>query len=73
MPRMFGSLPAPKDALTTYVELPEIETVGVTRRGKRKVMPVEVRRFPENLRFKHADWVNEEIEYDKRGYNVITA
>lgn len=73
MPRMFGYLPAPKEALTTFVEVPEIETVGVIRKGKRKVMPVEVRRFPENLRFKRADWVNEEIEYDQRGYEVILA
>jgi 7SK snRNA methylphosphate capping enzyme len=70
---MFGYLSAPKDALTTFVEVPEVETVGITRRGKRKVMPVEIRRFPENLRFKRGDWVNEEIEYDKRGYDVIMA
>jgi 7SK snRNA methylphosphate capping enzyme len=70
---MFGYLPAPSHHLTSYHEVPEIETVGVTRRGKRKVMPVEVRTFPENLRFKTADWVNEETDYDKRGYDVIVA
>lgn len=73
LPRMFGYLTAPQELLTSYVEVPEIETVGVTKRGKRKVMPVEVRSFPENLRFKVADWPNEEIDLDRRGYDVIFA
>lgn len=70
---MFGYLPAPASLLTSYHEVPEIETVGVIRKGKRKLMPVEVRTFPENLRFRVADWPQEEIDYDKRGYDVICA
>jgi 7SK snRNA methylphosphate capping enzyme len=73
LPRMFGYLPSPKELLTTYVDVPEVETVGVTRRGKRKVMPIEIKTFPENLRFKAADWPNEEIEPDRGGYDVIVA
>lgn len=36
-------------------------------------MPVEVMEFPENIKFKMADWVNEEIGTDREGYDLITA
>ncbi|GAA5879650.1 hypothetical protein JCM1840_000601 [Sporobolomyces johnsonii] len=73
MSRMFGYLPHPKHLLTHYVDQPEIETTGVLRRGKRKVMPLEVKAFPENMRVVHADWVNQEIDADREGYDVIIA
>ncbi|GAA6049182.1 hypothetical protein JCM3770_003297 [Rhodotorula araucariae] len=74
--RMFGFLPAPRTApglLTTLHPQAEVETQGVLRRGKRKVMPREVRAFPENVRFVCADWVNDEIADDRDGYDVIVA
>ncbi|GAA5920902.1 hypothetical protein JCM3775_003999 [Rhodotorula graminis] len=73
LPRMFGYLPTPRGLLTTHHPQPEVETVGVLRRGKRKVMPLEVKAFPDNIRFAHADWVNEEIPDDRDGYDVILA
>lgn len=75
LPRMFGFLPAPTEILTTYMELPETEVVSAStgRRQRRKLMPVEVRQFPDNIRFVSADWPNEQIEADKRGYDVILA
>ncbi|BGP43040.1 hypothetical protein JCM10449v2_007055 [Rhodotorula kratochvilovae] len=74
--RMFGFLPSPRSApglLTTFHPQAEVETAGVLRRGKRKVMPREVRAFPENVRFVCADWVNDEIPDDREGYEVIVA
>ncbi|TNY22638.1 Bicoid-interacting protein 3-domain-containing protein [Rhodotorula diobovata] len=73
LPRMFGFLPHPRGLVTMYHPQSDIETVGVLRRGKRRVMPIEVRAFPDNVRFVHADWVNEEIPDDREGYDVILA
>jgi len=73
LPRMFGYLPTPRGLLTTHHPQPEVQTVGVLRRGKRKVMPLEVKAFPDNVRFIQADWVNEEIPDDRDGYDVILA
>lgn len=80
---------APSDLLTTYIEEPEVETSGIARKGTRKVMrkppshalrtqlilrtATEVKLFPDNLCFKFADWVNEEISTDRKGYDVILA
>ncbi|BGP19663.1 hypothetical protein JCM10213v2_007759 [Rhodosporidiobolus nylandii] len=73
LPRTFGYLPTPRGLLARHVEVPEVETQGVLRRGKRKVMPEEVRAFPENLRFRAKDWVEDEVEEDREGYDVILA
>ncbi|GAA6023147.1 hypothetical protein JCM10207_005742 [Rhodosporidiobolus poonsookiae] len=73
LPRQFGYLPHPYSLLTRYVEQAEVETQGVIRRGKRKVMPEEERAFPENVSMRCADWVEEEIKEDREGYDVIVA
>ncbi|GAA5870326.1 hypothetical protein JCM8547_006604 [Rhodosporidiobolus lusitaniae] len=79
LPRQFGFLPRPSRApglLTRHVQVPEVETQGVLRRGKRKVMPREEKAFPENLRFRCADWVEDEegtVQEDREGYDVIVA
>ncbi|KAM0752144.1 Bin3-domain-containing protein [Meredithblackwellia eburnea MCA 4105] len=74
MPQMFGSLPAPpRDVLTTYLENEEVETVGTIQRGKRRVMPTEILAFPDNLRFHVANWPQESIHTDRKGYNMILA
>lgn len=36
-------------------------------------MPKRVTLFPNNISFKKADWVNEELSTDKRGYDCILA
>ncbi|KAI5476739.1 hypothetical protein MNV49_007329 [Pseudohyphozyma bogoriensis] len=73
-PRMFGYLPTPpKDAVTTYQRVAEEDTKGVLREGKKRVMPTEVVSFPENIKFRPADWPNETIYEDSKGYDVIIA
>lgn len=78
--RMFGYIPtAPSDKLLTqYIKPTEQESKERAQRsGGRKsrgsVMPRKVCLFPQNLRFKKADWVNTEITSDKRGYDCILA
>ncbi|GAA5826784.1 hypothetical protein JCM11251_002893 [Rhodosporidiobolus azoricus] len=73
LPRQYGYLPSPRSLLTRYIDQPEVETVGVLRRGKRKVMPFEEKAFPENVRFRCADWVEEKVPEDEEGYDVILA
>ncbi|GAA5895428.1 hypothetical protein JCM6882_006247 [Rhodosporidiobolus microsporus] len=73
LPRQYGYLPAPRALLTRYVDQPEVETTGVLRKGKRKVMPLEEKTFPENVRFRCADWVEEKVQEDEEGYDVIIA
>jgi 7SK snRNA methylphosphate capping enzyme len=70
LPRMFGYLTVPpRELLTTYTDQPEMESAGVTKKGKRKVKSFA---FPENLRFETADWPNDEgFTWDKAGYDVI--
>ena len=46
---------------------------GHGREGRGQVMPRELRAFPDNIRFSHADWVVEEISDDRRGYDLILA
>ncbi|GAA5990841.1 hypothetical protein JCM11641_000845 [Rhodosporidiobolus odoratus] len=73
LPLTFGRLPRPSSLLTRYVPQPEIETQGVLRKGKRKVMDAEEKTFPENIRFRCKDWLDEEVEEDREGYDVIIA
>lgn len=79
MSRMFGFLPSASDKLLRQYVLPtEAESrERVQRRdGKRSrgsVPPKRVALFPHNLRFKQANWVNDEIDADKRGYDCILA
>ncbi|KAL8292428.1 hypothetical protein RQP46_001040 [Phenoliferia psychrophenolica] len=74
LPRLLGYLPQPpRDVLTTYEAQPEVETTGITKRGRRKVMPVEILAFPDNVSFRTADWPNVSIPSDRKGYNVILA
>ena len=79
MARMFGYLPQPPaDYLRRYVERTAEEAAESTRRsggrsGRGKVMPKEIRLYPDNIRFRHADWVQDEIEDDKKGYDLILA
>lgn len=82
-PRIHGYLPfPPRELVTDYVEIPDtVESVSVKGKAKEKeqdarvgkVMPVEIRRFPENIRFKCADWAKEKIEGEGKGYDVIIA
>lgn len=58
MPRMFGFLPQPPgDQMVQFEEIGEDEAKEATKRsgrqGRGKIMPREVRLFPENLRFRH--------------------
>ena len=79
LPRMFGFLPEPpSSALRSYHERDEAEAAASTRRrdgreGRGKVMPREVRAFPDNVKFSHADWVVEDLSDDKKGYDLILA
>lgn len=79
MSRMFGFLPPASDKLLRQYVLPtEEEAKQRTQRrdGKRSrgsAPPRRVALFPHNLRFKQADWVNKEIDADKRGYDCILA
>lgn len=72
---MFGVLPTPpRDILTTYEEAPGEVPESASKKGRtRKVPPTEILAFPDNLRFRAADWPNEDINSDKRGYNIILA
>lgn len=74
LPRLLGFIPQPPyNMLTTFEAQPEIETTGVAKRGKRKVMPLEVLSFPDSVRFRTADWPTDSIPSDKKGYNIILA
>ena len=58
MPRIFGFLPQPSgDQMIQFEEIGEDEAKEATKRsgrqGRGKIMPREVRLFPENLRFRH--------------------
>ena len=76
---MFGFLPEPpSSALRSYHERDEAEAAASTRRrdgreGRGKVMPREVRAFPDNVKFSHADWVVEDLSDDMKGYDLILA
>ncbi|BGP03000.1 RNA methyltransferase [Rhodotorula toruloides] len=72
LPRMFGNLPQPRQ-LVTIVDGETGDWQAGQRRGKRKESSTEIRAFPENLQFVAADWVNETIEPDRDGYDVIIA
>ncbi|GAA6042432.1 hypothetical protein JCM8097_008449 [Rhodosporidiobolus ruineniae] len=73
LPRQYGYLPAPRALLTRAVDAGG-ENGAVSRKGKRKPAPPKLEHaFPENVRFKTADWVEEEIKEDKEGYDVILA
>lgn len=79
LPRMFGFLPEPPStALRSFQERDEAEAAASTRRrdgreGRGKVPPREVRAFPDNLKFSHADWVVEDLSDDRKGYDLILA
>lgn len=82
-PRIHGYLPfPPRELVTDYVEIPDTVASSVKGKAKEKdtqdsrvgtVMPVEIRRFPENVRFKCADWAKEKIEGEGKGYDIIIA
>lgn len=73
LPRMFGNLPQPRHLLTTVTN-ENGDSLPNEKRGKRRESSsMETRAFPENLQFVAADWVNERIEPDRDGYNVIIA
>lgn len=77
--RMYGYLPSlPDKHLRQYIKptLEESKERSQRRDGKRSrgsVMPKKVVLFPNNITFKKADWVNEPIPSDKRGYDCILA
>lgn len=78
--RMFGCLPqlSSSSYLHQYVKPDEEESRSRAQRRNGKVsrgavMPVAVRLFASNIAFKKADWVNDEIESDRRGYHCILA
>ncbi|BGP34900.1 hypothetical protein JCM10296v2_006724 [Rhodotorula toruloides] len=71
LPRMFGNLPQPRQLVTT-INGETGDSQANQRRGKRNES-TETRAFPENLQFVVADWVNETIEPDRDGYDVIIA
>ena len=75
LPRLFGFLPQPPPTLVTAFEQPaEVDLRGTVRkRAPRAVPPVPVKGFPENLRFRCADWVADAIPDDTRGYDTILA
>lgn len=77
---MFGFLPQlpTENLLTQYIRPTEEESTQRSRRRDGKfsrgnVMPKKVALFPNNLRFKKADWVKQEITSDKTGYGCILA
>ncbi|GAA5883184.1 hypothetical protein JCM16303_006133 [Sporobolomyces ruberrimus] len=79
--RMFGYLPPPRGLLSYHVQ-PTTTTSEGDKKGKssgkgkkqqRKEWPFEVKSFPENVKLVTADWVQEEIESDREGYDVIIA
>lgn len=76
---MYGYLPSlPDEYLRQYIKPTEEESKERSQRrdGKRcrgNVMPKKVVLCPNNITFKKADWVNEEIPSDKRGYDCILA
>lgn len=74
--RMFGYLPPPRGLLSDH----HLSTTEATRRGgrgakrtKKVTLSSEVKRFPENVRWSTADWVHEEIDSDREGYDLILA
>lgn len=69
---MFGNLPQPRQ-LVTIMNGETGDAQAGQRRGKRKDFSTETRAFPENLQFVAADWVNETMEPDRDGYDVILA
>ncbi|KAK4057408.1 hypothetical protein OIO90_001477 [Microbotryomycetes sp. JL221] len=78
MPRMLGFLPTPHQVLTTFSQPSTAEqdetTNPNTKTKTRKLMPIETKSFPLNIKFKTCDWVHtHEFEPDKRGYHVILA
>ncbi|BGP27197.1 mepce protein [Rhodotorula toruloides] len=72
LPRMFGNLPQPRQLVTMF-NGDRGESSAGQRRGKRKESSADTRAFPENLQFVAADWVNETIESDRDGYDVLIA
>lgn len=75
-PRMFGNLQTPPSDYL-YQMAPAIESTETrVRKGELRratAMPKEMRLFPRNIRFECAEWVNEDIDDDRAGYDLILA
>ncbi|GAA6021188.1 hypothetical protein JCM11491_001600 [Sporobolomyces phaffii] len=80
--RMFGYLPPPRGLLSYHVQpaavpVPASSAVPGFKKGKKasnkREWPVEVKAFPENVKLATADWVNDEVDSDREGYDVVIA